>query len=80
MRKLLASILLSVAGVTIAAPDPCPEVLGLGVLAKTTDKEILKKLDDLGCRYSHYAFDHWVMKKFNRLKQRCGEPKEDLTG
>ena len=54
MRKILASILLSLTGVALAAPETCPEVLGLGVLAKTTDKEILQKLDELGCRYSHY--------------------------
>lgn len=53
MRKLLASILLAFAGATFAAGS-CPEVLGLGVLAQTTDKEILRRLDELGCRYSHY--------------------------
>ena len=53
MRKILASILLAAAGASFAA-EPCPEVLGLGVLAKTTDKELLRRLDDRGCRYSHY--------------------------
>lgn len=54
MRKLLASLLLSAACASLAASEPCPEVLGLGVLAKTTDGEMLKKLDGLGCRHSHY--------------------------
>lgn len=54
MRKLPAFILLFAAFSTHAASEPCPEVLGLGVLAKTTDKEMLRKLDELGCRYTHY--------------------------
>ena len=54
MRKLLASLLLFPAFAAYAASEPCPEVLGLGVLAQTTDAEMLKKLDGLGCRHSHY--------------------------
>ena len=54
MRKLPAFILLFAAFSTHAASEPCPEVLGLGVLAKTTDKEMLRRLDELGCRYTHY--------------------------
>lgn len=54
MRWLRASLLLSAACTPLAAAEPCPEVLGLGVLAQTTDAEMLKKLDGLGCRHSHY--------------------------